>query len=149
MKQNLENVHVIIYSRKMLNRAVSLLKSEGQTVSHDIIESYYKGLNILQYLDFKGGTPHFDLYRTVFDDNESQEITLTQLIEMVISLEDKPTVMIGDWLYVELIKHPENGFSVMKVEHQYTADSFNSIDSPHKVKIIDSNLVEELRKGFL
>ncbi|MDH5825802.1 hypothetical protein [Sphingobacterium faecium] len=149
MKNNLENVHVIIYSRKMLNIAISLLKNEGQTVSRDIVEDYYKGCNILQYLDFDGYPPDFDLYRTVFEENNSQEITLTQLIELVISSQDKQMVMIGDWVYTELINHPENGFSVMKIDNQYAADLLNIADSPQKIKILDPDLVEELRKGFL
>ncbi|MDR2274314.1 MAG: hypothetical protein LBF27_25630 [Sphingobacterium sp.] len=96
MERTLENVHVVIYSKKMLKNAVKRLLKLEQNVEIDILSEYeFHGNDLLVCEN--------GLFKVVngIMDHPNHEITLNDLCEMVISQEGKPKHEIGKWYLLD------------------------------------------------
>lgn len=94
MKKSLKNVHVVIYSKKMLKQAVDRLKNLNQKVENPIfIDFECHGNDNLIF--------HDNIFKVVQDlpVNPCYEVTLNDLCEMIIDQEAQKTdrLDIGKW----------------------------------------------------
>ena len=96
MERTLENVHVVIYSKKMLKEAIKRLNNHGQNIETDIMCEYeFHGNDLLIY--------HDGLFKVIqcLPTHPNHEVTLNDLCEMIIDEESKPKTMeIGKWYTV-------------------------------------------------
>ncbi|WP_312364000.1 hypothetical protein [Sphingobacterium sp.] len=96
MERTLENVHVVIYSKKMLKEAIKRLNNNGQNIETDIMCDYeFHGNDLLIY--------HEGMFKVIqcLPTHPNHEITLNDLCEMIIDQESKPKELeIGKWYYV-------------------------------------------------
>lgn len=82
MEINLENVHVVIYSKKMLKEAIKRLTKHGKKIETDIMCDYeFHGNDLLIY--------HDGIFRVIHDlpTHPNHEITLNYLCEIIINQE--------------------------------------------------------------
>lgn len=94
MKKSLENVHVVIYSKKMLKQAVDRLKNLNQKVENPIfIDFECHGNDNLIF--------HDNIFKVVQDlpVNPCYEVTLNDLCEMVIDFNDTSSDIKEDGWY--------------------------------------------------
>lgn len=93
MERTLENVHVVIYSKKMLKEAIKRLNNHGQNIETDIMCDYeFHGNDLLIY--------HDGLFKVIqcLPTHPNHEVTLNDLCEMIIDEESKPKkIEVGKW----------------------------------------------------
>lgn len=93
MERTLENVHVVIYSKKMLKEAIKRLNNHGQNIETDIMCDYeFHGNDLLIY--------HDGLFKVIqcLPTHPNHEVTLNDLCEIIIDEESKPkSMVVGKW----------------------------------------------------
>ncbi|WP_313266535.1 hypothetical protein [Sphingobacterium sp.] len=93
MERTLENVHVVIYSKKMLKEAIKRLNNHGQNIETDIMCDYeFHGNDLLIY--------HDGLFKVIqcLPTHPNHEVTLNDLCEMIIDEESNLKSMeVGKW----------------------------------------------------
>lgn len=145
MERNLENVHVVIYSKKMLREAVKRLHNEGQKIDESIFYHYDRyGCDLLIY--HEGEFKLVDL----LPHNDTDDVSLNILCEMVISLEDYQ-YKLGDIVFSELKHNPGAGFTIQLLQRKDMVDFHNSriCKDLYNIRKIDKETAERLRKEFV
>jgi len=144
MERNLENVHVVIYSKKMLKEAIKRLNNHGQNIETDIICDYeFHGNDLLIY--------HDGLFKVVqcLPTHPNHEVTLNDLCEMVIDEESILEAKLGDYVVTQLKIIPSPGFSVYQLTMQNSVDILNAQNSLYDFRVINQEAFERLRKDAL
>lgn len=142
MEINLENVHVVIYSKKMLKEAVKRLHNEGQKIDKLIFNHFEKfGCDLLIY--HEGEFKVVDL----LPHHDTDDVSLNILCEMVISLDDQK-YKLGDIVFSELKHNPGAGFIIQHLSRQDIVDFHNSriCKDLYNTKKITSEQADFLRK---
>lgn len=143
MERTLENVHVVIYSKKMLKEAIKRLNNHGQNIETDIMCDYeFHGNDLLIY--------HEGMFKVIqcLPTHPNHEVTLNDLCEMVIDKEDSK-FKIDDWVFVQLKGNEHLGFSVQKLIFEHSVKYHNNPNCPHSAIKIDQETAERLRKELL
>ncbi|MGJ1516499.1 hypothetical protein ACR79N_16030 [Sphingobacterium siyangense] len=145
MERTLENVHVVIYSKKMLKEAIKRLNNLGQVMEIDIINSFdIHGCDLLVFHD------SFFKMLELLPSHPNHEVTLNELCEMIISLEDHQ-YKLGDIVFSELKHNPGAGFTIQNLMRKDMVDFHNSriCKDLYNTRKIDNETAERLRKEFL
>ncbi|MEI2271866.1 hypothetical protein OHD16_06895 [Sphingobacterium sp. ML3W] len=143
MERNLENVHVVIYSKKMLKEAIKRLNNHGQNIETDIMCDYkFHGNDLLIY--------HGGLFKVIqcLPTHPNHEVTLNELCEMIIDKDDS-IFKIGDWILAEVNGNENTGFSVMLLTLESSVDYYNQPNCPHSAFKITHDTFKKLRKDAL
>lgn len=141
MKKNLENIHVVIYSKKMLKQAVKRIQNLNQKVEDSIFNDFeYHQNDLLIYHDNTFKVVH------VIPTFPNQETTLNDLCEMIMDFVDRPKLKVGDYVFSELKDHPEHGFSIYCLQHKHSVATANQVDGLYNTIKIDKDVMENIRE---
>lgn len=145
MEKLIENVHVEIYSKKMLKEAILRLEKLGQKVEDNILRDYERGSNDI--LTFVNG--EFRIVETLVN-LPNIEITLNDLCEMITDQQFlEPKLKIGDWVITSPKSKEFLGFTVFKVSSECSAKIHNDPSSAQSSHLISEEDAKSLFKMAL
>lgn len=120
-EKTIENIHVVIYGKKMLKEAVKRLSNEGKAVEDSIFDDFINHDNDM--LIFNDGV--FKVVQ-ILPNSPNYEVSLNDLMEIVISDEKPKELEVGKWYWWNLDNERKTLFCFNGSYGQHTQYGFSA-----------------------